>query len=370
MHVKSIQTKHIRNLAAQTLELSPNLNILYGQNAQGKTNLLEAIYFCGVGRSHRTNNYKDLIHFNEPQATIRATVVGQYVTDQIDVYLQRHKKELMINHQSVSKIIDLFKSLFVVIFSPEDLNIVSAGPQVRRKFIDINLCQINPTYYHNLGRYYNVLNQRNHLLKKCKREPKLRDTLEIWDAQLVDYGTKIMAHRQAYLASLNQIAHDFHHKITGGREQLTVSYKPNTEQVGYSAKLTQNLDKDILLGSTSVGIHKDDLGIYIENTHEPSRFDVRHFGSQGQKRSVSLSLKLSAITYIKEKYESPILLLDDVLSELDETRQRFLLQEIKDLQTILTCTGVEDVIAKMSTDMDITLFKVDNGTIVKESKHG
>ena len=366
MYVKTIATKHMRNLESNELTLSPSLNIFYGQNAQGKTNLLEAIYFCGVGRSHRTSSYKDLIHFNQTQATIRAQVVGQYVTDQIDIYLDRHKKELMINHQPVNKIIDLFKSLFVVIFSPEDLNIVSAGPQIRRKFIDINLCQINPTYYHNLGRYYNVLNQRNHLLKKCKREPKLRDTLDIWDDQLVSYGSKIMAHREDYLNSLQAIAHDFHDKITGGSEQLSVGYKPNVELAAYATKLSQNIDKDILMGSTSVGIHKDDLSIYIENKHNHSRFDVRHFGSQGQKRSVSLSLKLSGITYIKEKYEPPILLLDDVLSELDETRQRFLLQEIKDLQTILTCTGVEDVIAKMSADMDITLFKVDNGQIIRQ----
>ena len=370
MYVKTIETKHVRNLASGCLELSPYLNIFYGQNAQGKTNLLEALYFCGVGRSHRTNSYKELIHFNESQALITAQVVGQYVTDQIEVHLDRHKKTLIINHQPVKKIIELFKSLFVVIFSPEDLHIVSAGPQVRRKFIDINLCQINPTYYHHLGRYYHVLNQRNHLLKKCKREPKLRETLGVWDEQLVSYGTKIMVQRQAYLESLNHLAQTFHDKITNGVEQLTVGYKPNVELEHYATKLTQNQDKDILIGSTSVGIHKDDLSIYIDNRRTRDRYDVRHFGSQGQKRSVSLSLKLSGITYIKDKYEPPILLLDDVLSELDETRQRFLLQEIKDLQTILTCTGVEDVIAKMSTDVDITLFKVDNGTITKASHYG
>ena len=362
MILTTIQVKNIRNLQPVTLDLSTGINILYGQNAQGKTNLLEAIYFCGVGRSHRTTSSKDLIHFNETEGLINVKIAGQYVTDTIRVQLSRHHpKEIAVNGQPIKKIIELFKSLFVIIFSPEDLNIVSAGPQVRRKFMDINLCQINPTYYYHLGRYYHVLNQRNNLLKMCKKNPNSRETLEIWDDQLVDYGRKLIDYRMAYIESLKLIAHDFHYKITNEKEKLKIMYKPSVEIENYQKKLKQNLEKDIMMGNTSVGIHKDDLTLFVND------IDMRGFGSQGQKRSVSLSLKLSGIEYIKEKYEPPILLLDDVLSELDESRQRFLLQEIKGLQTILTCTGVEDVISKMSTEMPITKFKVENGSITKES---
>lgn len=367
MYLKSIEVKNIRNLKSTELYLSKGINIFHGQNAQGKTNLLEAIYFCGVGRSHRTSSYKDLINFNENEAYIKSIVSSQYdIVDSINVYMKRSKKEISVNGQPIKKIIELFSTLFVIIFSPEDLDIVSAGPQIRRKFIDINLCQINPVYYYYLAKYHNILNQRNKLLKACKKKQSSSDTIDVWDDQLIQYGKKIVMYRAEYINSLANIVQEFHKKITNNKENLQIIYKPSVDLNFYEKKIKENLDRDILMGNTSVGIHKDDLSIFISDKSKDVRYDVRSFGSQGQKRSVSLSLKLSGIEYIKEKYEPPILLLDDVLSELDESRQRFLLQEIQSLQTILTCTGVEDVISKMSSDIDITLFKVDNGEITKE----
>lgn len=359
MHVQSISIKNIRNLADATVELSQGINIFYGQNAQGKTNLLEAIYFAGVGRSFRTSLYKEMIAFDKSDSFITAQVVSEFANDTIRVELTKDKKTISINGINIKKLNDLFGALLVVVFSPEDLNLVSGAPALRRKFVDINLCQLNALYYHTLGKYYHILNQRNALLKKIKIGKATKDTVFLWDAGLVEHGAKLIQYRTDYINNLCEIARGFHSNITGGSEVLDIAYKPNITKEKYEAKLADALERDIILGTTSVGIHKDDFSIFV-NT-----IDARNFASQGQKRSVALSLKLSGVEYIKERGETPVLLLDDVLSELDESRQKFLLAHIQGLQTVLTCTGVEDVIAKIENQNDINLkmYNVERGNI-------
>ena len=360
MHIKNINIKNVRNLKEISLDLSPGINIFYGKNAQGKTNILEAIYFVAMGRSHRTNFYKELICFGENDAFIKCHLIGDLTDKFVNIHLQKEKKGISINGITIKKMVELFGTLLVVIFSPEDLNLVNAGPGERRKFLDLNLCQLSPVYYHHLNSYYRALNQRNKLLKSIKINRNALDTIHLWDGQIIDYGTKIINYRDNYLKSLNNIAHNFHKKITGGVESLKIIYKPNTTTDYFLKRIQASLERDIVLGTTNVGIHKDDITISVNN------IDVRTYGSQGQKRSSSLSLKLSGIEYIKEYGSLPVLLLDDVLSELDEIRQTFLLNEISSLQTIITCTGVEDILAKIRKNVSIAMYEVSEGAIEKK----
>ncbi|MCL1935176.1 MAG: DNA replication/repair protein RecF [Defluviitaleaceae bacterium] len=357
MYIRNIYVKNVRNLKEKKIDLSPNINVFYGKNAQGKTNLLESIYFLSIARSHRTNNYRDMINFDEKEAFIKSDIVGEFISDSIHVYINNNKKYVTINGLDIKKTIELFEKIFVVIFSPEDLELISSGPSIRRKFIDLNLCQINYGYYNNLNKYYRILKQRNTLLKSIRKNNTLKDTLDVWDEQLINLGIKIIEHREEYIEKLSEISNNFHKKITNLSENLEIIYKKNVSIEDYKKKFKDNLDKDIILGNTNYGIHKDDISIFI------NKVDIKKFGSQGQKRTISLCLKLSKIEYIKQKGITPILLLDDVFSELDETRQTLLLKEIEGLQTILTCTGIEDILKKILNNINITMYEVKNGEI-------
>ncbi len=357
MYVKKILLSNYRNLEDLNIELSQGINIFYGDNAQGKTNLLESVYYCSAGRSHRTHIDRELIKFGEMEAHIKTFVQKENYVERIDVHLKKdEKKGIAINGIPIKKIGQIFGTLITVIFSPEDLNIIKSGPSERRKFMDLEICQLKPSYYYELQQYYSVLKQRNVLLKNVQKNKEAKDTIFLWDEQLVRYGTKIMAERQQFIEKLNTIAIEKHNELTGNTENLTIEYKQNISCEFFLDKLKRNIDKDIIFGSTSVGPHKDDINFYINHC------DVKIFGSQGQQRSVALTLKLSEIQLIfQEKNEFPVLLLDDVLSELDLNRQKYLLLNIKNLQTILTCTGVEDVIKKNIADA--TVFPIQNGKI-------
>ena len=357
MYLSSISVENVRNLAKKNLNLSKGVNVFYGKNAQGKTNLLEAVYFAAMGRSHRTNFYRELIAFGKNEAFISCNIVGELTDSTINVHIQKEKKGIAVNGIVIKKLVELFGTMLVVIFSPEDLDLVTAGPGVRRRFLDLNLCQIHPLYYHQLNKYHHVLNQRNNLLKNIKKNKQSSDTVFLWDNQLIECGIKIINYRSEYIDNLNDIAKNFHSKITGNTEELKIIYRPNTDIDSYSRRIENSLERDIYLGATSIGIHKDDMAISVNN------IDVRSYGSQGQKRSASLSLKLSGVEYIKERESPPIVLLDDVLSELDESRQGFLLEEIQGLQTILTCTGVEDVLARIGSNTNIVKYEVKEGVI-------
>lgn len=353
MIVKKLSLENFRNFKFLQIELENGVNIVYGDNANGKTNFIEAIYFCATGRSPRANHDKELIRFGAEEAHLQAVLDSR----RIDVHLFRDgkKKGIAIDHMPIKKLSQLFGVLPVVIFTPEDLRIVKAGPGERRTFMDLELCQLSPVYYHALRQYYQALKQRNNLLKAIPKDRSLIDTLEVWDEPLCRHGRQIMEHRAAFIEEIGKIAAVIHNDVTAGREALSMIYRPQiTGQ--YEERLKRGLDRDIALGSTGAGIHKDDVAFAIDTN------DVRTYGSQGQQRTVALSVKLAEIELIKKKVNQlPVLLLDDVLSELDESRQKYLFNHINGVQSILTCTGVEDVLKRTKGN----LLYMKNGTILK-----
>lgn len=359
MHVKTISLKNFRNFQDMTIDLSDSVNIFYGDNAQGKTNLLESIHFCATGRSQRTHVDKELICFDKTYAHAQVLVHREHTFDRIDLHLKKDmKKAIAVNGVPVKKLSDLFGILRVVIFSPEDLNLIKAGPGERRKYIDMQLCQLSSLYYYDLQQYYKILKQRNTLLKKIQKDKTLQQSLFVWDEQLTKHGMKIIYHRQQFINKINTIAEQIHSSITNSKEKLNIQYQYNVTAENFAMKLRRALNKDIMLGNTSVGIHKDDISFFI------NKREVKIYGSQGQQRTASLSAKLAQINIVKEDTdEYPVLLLDDVLSELDESRQKFLIESIRYVQTIITCTGVEDVINKFNSD--VSIFNVSDGIVNK-----
>ena len=355
MYIDKLSVKNFRNLKEISIELNRNINIFYGDNAQGKTSILESIYFCATGRSHKTSIDKSVINFDENEAHLQVFSRNDTICDKIDVHLKKNsKKGIAINNLAVRKIGDLFGLLHIVLFAPEDLQLIKAGPSERRKFIDLEMCQLSKIYYYDLKQYYKVLKQRNNLLKEIQKNKELKDTLFVWDSQLIKFGKKLILQREKFVSEISNIAKTIHNQITGNKENLEIAYKPSVSAMDFENKLMRNIDKDIFYGTTSVGPHKDDLLFLING------FDARDYGSQGQQRTAALSSKLAEIQIIKqEKMTEPVLLLDDVLSELDEKRQAFLLESIKDIQVVITCTGIEEITKKAS------VFFVENGTVLK-----
>ncbi len=355
MYVERVMLKGYRNYNSLDTSLSNGLNVLFGDNAQGKTNFLEAIYFCGTGRSHRTHNDKELISFSEANGYIRLTVKKELTETQINVHLKKDaKKGIAIDGTPVSRLGELFGSLLVVMFSPEDLQLIKASPQLRRRFMDMELCQLSKVYYYELQQYYKALNERNSLLKKIRQNKNHMETLFVWDEQLVKYGAKIIKYRQDFINNIDHISSGIHGKITNGKESLSVKYKPNVSSDQFAERLQKTSERDIICGSTSSGVHKDDIDFYINDVN------ARAYGSQGQQRTAALSVKLAEITIItNKKNTTPVLLLDDVLSELDNSRQQFLLKSIEEIQTLLTCTG--QIPAGLTSG--VRLFGVTAGTL-------
>ena len=340
MYITEIFLQGFRNLSQLHIEPSEGINVIYGSNAQGKTNFLESLYFCAMGRSMRGKSDQQLIAFDAQESHIRLLVQTQNRRDTIDVHLkQNEKKGIAVNGLPVKRRGELFGTLYAVIFSPEDLALVKDAPTERRRFLDMELCQLSRVYYHNLQQYYKILKQRNNLLKEISKNPSLEDTLFVWDSQLISFGTKIISARENFVKLINDIASRRHNEITDGKECLSVVYKPNCMTENFEKKLAENIKRDIFLGSTSCGPHKDDMSFLINGS------EVKTYGSQGQQRTAALSAKLAEIEIVKmETGETPLLLLDDVLSELDGSRQLYLMESIKDIQTIITCTGIEDSI--------------------------
>ena len=357
MHIESVQLKNFRNYQDLTLDLDKGTNIFYGDNAQGKTNILESVYLCGTTKSHKGSKDKEIIRFGEEEAHIRMHVAKDGITYKIDMHLRKNKaKGVAINGLPIKKARELFGIVNLVFFSPEDLNIIKNGPGERRRFLDVELCQLDKIYLYNLTKYNKILNQRNRLLKDINFKPELLDTLAVWDMQLVEYGKKIIQTRKEFVEELNAIVYEIHKKISGNKEELVLKYEPDVIAENMEVQLEKCKEKDLRFGQTSVGPHRDDLCFMIQE------IDVRKYGSQGQQRSCALSLKLSEIELVKKSIkETPILILDDVLSELDSNRQNFLLNSIHDIQTIITCTGLDEFVRNRFEINKI--FKVVNGTV-------
>lgn len=340
MIIKSIELKNFRNYENLHLSFDEGTNILFGNNAQGKTNILEAAYMSGTTKSHKGSKDKEMIRFGEQEAHIRTVVLKQGKEYQIDMHLkQSRSKGIAVNRVPMKKASELFGILNIVFFSPEDLNIIKNGPAERRRFLDVELCQLDKLYLSDLTNYNKILNQRNKLLKDMVYRPDLSDTLPIWDMQLVETGKKIIRRRKQFVEELNEIVHDIHFKISGEKEELELKYEPSIDDIFFEDELNRVKVRDLKLCQTSVGPHRDDLLFSIQ------RVDIRKFGSQGQQRTSALSLKLSEIELVKRSiHDAPVLLLDDVLSELDSSRQNYLLNNIYDTQTMITCTGLDEFV--------------------------
>ncbi|MCC8101246.1 MAG: DNA replication/repair protein RecF [Clostridiales bacterium] len=340
MIVESIKLDHFRNYSGLELEFDSGTNLFYGDNAQGKTNILEAVYLCGTTRSHRGTRDRDMIQFSEEEAHIRMQIRKGESPWRIDMHLKKYKsKGIAINGTSVKKAADLVGLGSFIFFSPEDLNIIKNGPSERRKFLDMELCQLDKIYLFNLSSYNKVLAQRNRLLKDYAFSRDADALLDVLDMQLVQYGTVIIRLRRQFSERLGKLTGAIHEKLSGGRETLLVEYENDVEEEDFARKVSVNRERDINTRVSNAGPHRDDLCFLVDGV------DIRKFGSQGQQRTAALSLKLSEIEIVKQSTrEKPVLLLDDVLSELDSNRQRYLLDNIHDIQTMITCTGVDDFV--------------------------
>lgn len=357
MVIKSIELADYRNYESLNLKFDKGTNILYGNNAQGKTNILEAIYVAATTKSHKGSKDREIIQFGKEESHIRVYLEKEDIETRIDMHLRKAKsKGIAIDGQKIKKAADLLGLCNVVFFSPEDLGIIKNGPAERRRFVDMELCQLDSFYLYNLNHYNKIINQRNVLLKDMYMNPDLKETLNIWDMQLVSYGAKIIERRKLFVEQLNQIIYEIHKKLSGNKEEIHIVYEPNVEIEEFADKLKYSKDRDMKAKMTSVGPHRDDFSFIIGDV------DIRKFGSQGQQRTAALSLKLSEIELVKQiTKDTPVLLLDDVLSELDRDRQNYLLNSIGGIQTIITCTGLEEFV---NNRFEINkVYKVSDGTI-------
>ena len=357
MIIKSIELSNFRNYEELNIQFDSGTNILYGDNAQGKTNILEAAYLSGTTKSHKGSKDKEVIRFDCEEAHIRTVVEKNEKEYQIDMHLRtRGSKGVAVNKIPIKKASELFGILNIVFFSPEDLNIIKEGPAERRRFLDSELCQLDKLYLSDLAKYNKILNQRNKLLKDISFRPDLMETLSVWDMQLVETGKRIIQRRKIFIEELNEIIGQIHSNISGGKEHLILKYEPNIDDIFFGDELIKAKQKDLKLCQTTVGPHRDDMLFSVDG------IDIRKFGSQGQQRTSALSLKLSEIEIVKKSiHNTPVLLLDDVLSELDSNRQNYLLNSISDIQTIITCTGLEEFVKNRFQINKV--FKVVNGKV-------
>ena len=360
MIIESIELSNFRNYENLQIHLDEGTNILYGDNAQGKTNILEAAYMSGTTKSHKGSRDKEMIRFGENESHIRTVVKKNEKEYQIDMHLRKNgAKGVAINKIPIKKASELFGILNIVFFSPEDLNIIKNGPAERRRFVDLELCQLNKLYVYNLVQYNKTVIQRNKLLKDMDYNTSLKDTLPMWDEQLLKYGAELIIMRSEFIKELNPLIAGIHAGLSGGKETLSIAYEPNVTAENFREQLAKNQFQEIKQRQTLTGPHRDDLNFIVNGT------DIRRFGSQGQQRTAALSLKLAEIELVKKIVKDyPVLLLDDVLSELDSKRQEHLLSEITHIQTLITCTGLDEFVnSKFRMDK---IFKIVEGTVESE----
>lgn len=361
MIIESIELKNYRNYDKLHMDFSHGTNILYGDNAQGKTNILEAIYVCATTKSHRGSKDKEIIQFDRDESHIKLNVRKRDVPYRIDMHLKKNRaKGVAVNGVPIKKASELFGIVNVVFFSPEDLNLIKNGPAERRRFIDLELCQLNKLYVHSLVQYNKIVTQRNKLLKDIMFRPDYEETLDIWDMQLIQYGREVIRCRDAFVSQLNDLVGPIHRQLSGEKESLHISYEPNVTVDMFEDTLRKSRPSDLKQRTTLTGPHRDDLSFIIND------IDIRRYGSQGQQRTAALSLKLAEIELVKKTVNDyPILLLDDVLSELDGSRQNHLLSGINHIQTMITCTGLEDFVNnRFRIDK---IFKVVSGEVYSEN---
>ena len=359
MIVESLKIQNYRNYEYLNMNFDEKINIIYGDNAHGKTNILESMYVCATSKSHRGSKDREIIRFDNDESHIKVNVKKNDMNYRIDMHLKKNKpKGIAVNGIPIKRAVELFGILNIVFFSPEDLNIIKNGPSERRRFIDMELSQLDKIYLDCLINYNKVVNQRNSLLKEYAFSGRedIISSLDIWDMQLVKYGNDVIKSREKFVKEINDLVKSIHTKLSGDREQLEIIYEPCVKEQDFESELVRVRDRDLKFKCTNIGPHKDDMCFLING------MDVRKYGSQGQQRTAALSLKLAEIELVKQIiHDTPVLFLDDVLSELDSRRQNFLLDSIGNIQTMITCTGLDEFINNRFSINKI--FKVVNGTV-------
>ena len=368
MIVKSLNLLNFRNYANQLIEFSDNYNIIYGENGQGKTNIVESLFFCSSARSHRTSKDIEMIKDGSEFSRIQLLIDKENNNQNIDIILTTNqRKKIKINDIPQKKVGSLMGCLNTILFSPEDLMIIKDGPSGRRKFIDISISQLKPSYFSDLINYARVVQQKNMLLKNIENFKNKSDMIQVWNENMSLYGSKIIKNRSDYVKNLLSYAQENHFKLTGKLEKLNIIYNPsivcdansNISEIKeiFLRVLNDIRDNEIRRGVCLVGPQRDDYSFYLND------YNIRIYGSQGQQRTAILSAKLAEIDIVKNDIgENPVLLLDDVMSELDSGRRNYLLQSLTNVQTIITCT--DKTIYEGNLTGDSKFFHIKNGKVV------
>ena len=362
MFVKSLSLKNFRNYTAENFEFSEGVNVVVGRNAQGKTNCAEAAFLLATGFSPRVTKDKQVVRYGEKSAEISAQAQSRYGAVNVKMnFFERDKKKITVNGVELKRVAELMGNVYAVFFNPDELRLIKESPEDRRRFIDVSISQRSKNYYNSLLRYKKIVSQRNNLLKE-EDHGIILDTLPVWDEQLSFYAADMIAERNEFCKMLSPLAAAAHAFMTDGAEELSVGYtgkyggSREDIQSAYLEHLKENYERDIAVGFTLSGPHRDDLKISITGE------DVRAFSSQGQQRTAAISLKLAELEIFKERFgEYPLLILDDAMSELDPFRQKKLLKKIDGVQTIITCTGIDDYIF---ADTPYKKFVIESGKIV------
>ena len=346
MRIKNLKLKNFRNYIDETVEFSDGLNVLLGRNAQGKTNCAEAVFYLCTGISPRSSRDKQLIRHGCEEAEICAVADGRYGEIELYAKIRENSREVRLNGTKITKNADILGNIYGIFFSPHELRLIQDGPDERRRFINVSISQLSKPYFVALSRYKKILEQRNNLLKE-KDISLIYDTLPVWDEQLSKYAAIVAYKRAEFVGKLAPVANRIHSHLTDGAENLMISldkkYKGDEKELEdkFFNEFNSNYERDIRLGFTASGPHRDDLDIEIDGS------DAKNFASQGQTRTAALSLKLAEVEIFKDvSGEYPVLILDDVMSELDLPRRKKLVNYTKELQTILTCTHAERALQK------------------------
>ena len=355
MWIKNIKIKNFRNYEQEEIKLEKNINIFYGKNAQGKTNIIEAIFLCSLGKSFRAKKDNEMIKLNEQNAIVEIEYEKSDRDGKIKIEIG-NKKNIYLNGIKIKKLSELLENLNIVIFTPDDIGILKGGPQNRRRFLDIMISQLRPNYMHVLNLYLKTIEQRNNYLRQIKEEHKDENLLEIWDEKLAEYAIKIYEYRKEFIEKIIKKINIIHQNITNGEEEIELEYITECDdKEKYLELLKQRRKLDIIKGFTTKGIHRDDFMIYI------NKKEIKIFGSQGQNRTAMLSLKLAELQVIYDEIgEYPILLLDDFMSELDKTRRKNFLENIEGTQVIITGTEKLDI-----ENLEYLEYNVSNGKVLK-----
>ena len=355
MWIKNIKIKNFRNYEKEEINLEKNINIFYGENAQGKTNIIEAIFLCSLGKSFRAKKDLEMIKLNKENAIVEIEYEKSDRDGKIKIELN-NKKNIYLNGIKIKKLSELLGNLNIVIFTPDDINILKGGPQNRRRFLDIMISQLRPNYMHILNLYLKTIEQRNKYLRQIKEQNADEKLLEIWDEKLAEYAIKICEYREEFLNKIINKIKNIHNNITNGKEEIELEYITECKNKENYLKLLKERKKlDIIKGFTTKGVHRDDFVIYI------NKKEINIYGSQGQNRTAMLSLKLAELQVIYDEIgEYPILLLDDFMSELDKNRRKNFLENIKDTQVIITGTEKLDI-----ENLKYLEYNVSNGQVIK-----